>query len=132
MIQLTIFVVPRYHTEVAYDPSTEEQFTLAIQNNRDHFKGEARKAYGKASNYAVEHFPAASALRLGVELNYAVFFVSVLDDVEHGIRMAQRAYDAGLESLADPNYEPDDFDAETGADVMNALKSNILNWFDTI
>lgn len=84
---------------------------------------EAEAAYREATAAATE-LPAANPIRLGLALNYSVFFNEVLGDAAQACLLAKTAFDDAvgvMDSL-------DDESARDSAQIMQLLRDNLTLW----
>jgi 14-3-3 protein epsilon len=99
----------RYHAEVA---AAEAQKDLALQ------------AYQKASELANASLAPTHPVRLGLALNFSVFYYEILKAPEKGCALAKQAFDdavAELDSLDDESYKESTL-------IMQLLRDNLTLW----
>ena len=78
-----------------------------------------KKAKEKADSLATTH-----PIRLGLALNYSVFYYEILNSPEQACKLAKEAFDAGiadLEGLEDEQYKD-------SATIMQLLRDNLTLW----
>ena len=83
----------------------------------------ANEAYKKATEKAAS-LPATNSLRLGLALNYSVFFYEIMNSPKEACKMAKTAFDGAigdLESLDDDQYKE-------SASIMQLLRDNLTLW----
>jgi len=83
----------------------------------------AKEAYEKATEKS-SALPSTDPIRLGLALNYSVFFYEILNSPEKACKMAKTTFDAAisdLESLDDDKYKE-------SATIMQLLRDNLTLW----
>lgn len=101
----------RYLAEVCRGPNKEE----AIK--------ESDKAYGKATENA-NQLPTTHPIRLGLALNFSVFYYEIMNDHEKACSLAKKAFDdaiAELDNLQEDNYKDSTL-------IMQLLRDNLTLW----
>merc|ERR1712194_542877 len=98
----------------------------SLENSDAHHKAadNAHDAYELASNLALNHLPAIHPTRLGLALNFSVFYYEVLNSAERGCLLAKSAFDDALpkmERLDEENYRD-------SACIMQLLRDNLTLW----
>jgi len=81
-------------------------------------------AYKLASDIAATELPPTNPIRLGLALNFSVFYYEILNDAPQACTLAKQAFDdalAEIESLTDEHYK----DATL---IMQLLKDNLSLW----
>jgi 14-3-3 protein epsilon len=99
----------RYHAEVG---SAEQQKDLALQS------------YQKASELATASLAPTHPVRLGLALNFSVFYYEILKQPEKGCALAKQAFDdavAELDALSDEDYKESTL-------IMQLLRDNLTLW----
>lgn len=82
----------------------------SLDDNDAHHKAaeDAHEAYKQASNLALNHLPAIHPIRLGLALNYSVFYYEILNSAERACLLAKAAFDDAIPKMAsldDDNYK---------------------------
>ena len=80
--------------------------------------------YKTASNLALNNLPAIHPIRLGLALNYSVFYYEVLNSAERACLLAKAAFDDAIpkmEHLDDDTYKD-------SATIMQLLRDNLTLW----
>jgi 14-3-3 protein epsilon len=101
----------RYYSEV----------DLAQKNN-------ALAAYTKASDVAVTDLAPTHPIRLGLALNFSVFYYEILKDAEKGCSLAKSAFDEAvteLDSLGEEEYKESTL-------IMQLLRDNLTLWTEDL
>lgn len=102
----------RYLAEVA----TGEQRTAVVDNSEE--------AYKAATEYAENELVTTHPIRLGLALNYSVFFYEIRNDPEKACQLAKKAFDnaiAALDDLAEESYKDSTL-------IMQLLRDNLTLW----
>ncbi|EKX40191.1 14-3-3 protein [Guillardia theta CCMP2712] len=84
----------------------------------------ALKAYSAAQDIAVEHLATTHPIRLGLALNFSVFYYEILGLPEQACALAKQAFDdaiTDLDSLSEESYK----DATL---IMQLLRDNLTLW----
>jgi len=92
---------------------------------REQYKNEATKSYTQAQSMS-EALKETNPIRLGLALNYSVFFYEICDKKESASDLAQAAFDNAIEKL-------DALDENAYRDctlIMQLLKDNLALWSD--
>lgn len=103
----------RYRAEIEKEDSQEKKQAAE----------KSLEAYVTASE-AAKSLPAYDPVRLGLALNFSVFFYEVLNDSERACKLAKEALDSSIIEM-DSDGETDHSDANL---VMNLLKGNLGLW----
>ena len=99
-------------------------FAECVTGDKNKKAGEhAHAAYKKASEKAVD-LPTTNPIRLGLALNYSVFYYEILNTPEEACKLAKSTFDAAisdLEGLDDEQYKE-------SATIMQLLRDNLTLW----
>lgn len=82
------------------------------------------EAYKQASDEALEGLPSTHPTRLGLTLNYAVYYYEICHDAARAVKMAKEAFDqaiADIEFIDEEHYK----DSTT---IMQLLRDNLTVW----
>jgi len=93
---------------------------------RNHAADSALVAYKEASSIA-EGLPPTNPIRLGLALNFSVFYYEILNSPDDAVHLAKTAFDEAiekLESLPDESYKDSTL-------IMQLLRDNITLWTAT-
>lgn len=85
---------------------------------------QSRRAYEVASSSAASQLPPTHPIRLGLALNYSVFYYEILKSTERACDLAKQAFD-------DAVAEVDSLDQESYKDstlIMQLLRDNLTLW----
>ncbi|XP_038125712.1 14-3-3 protein zeta/delta-like [Cyprinodon tularosa] len=102
----------RYLAEVA----TGDEKTGIIENSKE--------AYGKAFEISKEEMSPTHPIRLGLALNFSVFFYEILNSPEEACSLAKQAFDdaiAELDTLSEDSYKDSTL-------IMQLLRDNLTLW----
>ncbi|XP_074643842.1 14-3-3 protein epsilon-like isoform X1 [Tubulanus polymorphus] len=96
---------------------------IAAKDKCEEIAKESNNAYEKATALA-EELASTHPIRLGLALNYSVFFYEILAKPEDACKMAKKAFDnaiAELESLKEDSYKDSTL-------IMQLLRDNLTLW----
>jgi len=85
---------------------------------------QAMEAYKKATEIAVNTLPPTHPIRLGLALNFSVFYYEIDDDRDKAIGVAKNAFDdaiADLDSVGEESYKDSTL-------IMQLLRDNLTLW----
>ena len=83
----------------------------------------AQEAYKVASNEA-ETLKTTHPIRLGLALNYSVFYYEILNSPDHACKLAKAAFDNAIAEL--DGLEEDEY--RDSATIMQLLRDNLTLW----
>lgn len=92
-------------------------------NENQIYVEESEKCY-KEANDLVQNFPWTNPIRLGLSLNYSVFYYEIKKNVNQAIKIAKEAI-KGAKKQFDKIKEEEDKD---GGVTLQTLKENVLLW----
>lgn len=81
-------------------------------------------AYKAASEIATTDLPPTHPIRLGLALNFSVFYYEILNSPERACRLAKTAFDdaiAELDTLSEDSYKDSTL-------IMQLLRDNLTLW----
>ena len=81
-------------------------------------------AYKTASNIAMEQLLPTHPIRLGLALNFSVFYYEILTSPDRACRMAKAAFDdaiADLDTMSEESYKDTTL-------IMQLLRDNLTLW----
>jgi len=96
-------------------------------DKREEYKKAALKAYEDANNKATEDLPTTNPIRLGLALNFSVFYYEICEEREKATQLAKQAFDDAIDHL-------DQLSEEAYKDstlIMQLLKDNLTLWNET-
>ncbi|WBW73504.1 14-3-3 protein Rad25 [Schizosaccharomyces osmophilus] len=82
------------------------------------------EAYKSASDIAVAELPPTDPMRLGLALNFSVFYYEILDSPDRACQLAKQAFDEAiseLDSLSEESYKDSTL-------IMQLLRDNLTLW----
>ncbi|CAF0864843.1 unnamed protein product [Adineta steineri] len=105
----------------------QSRFSLAeatTGSEQQKFAGESEIAYKDAFDMAKNQMPVTHPIRLGLVLNFSVFYYEILNDTDTACRMAKQAFDdalAELDSIGEDSYRDSTI-------IMQLLRDNLTVW----
>jgi 14-3-3 protein beta/theta/zeta len=97
---------------------------VAIGDNRQTVIDDSQKAYQEAFEIAKAQMPPTHPIRLGLALNFSVFYYEILNSPERACHLAKQAFDdaiAELDSLNEDSYKDSTL-------IMQLLRDNLTLW----
>jgi len=82
------------------------------------------QAYKEASDVATKELAPTNAIRLGLALNFSVFYYEILNAPERACRLAKSAFDDAITQLG--NMEEGQYKDSTL--IMQLLRDNLTLW----
>lgn len=98
------------------------EFKVGPQKKED--ADESFKAYQAASSTASTDLPPTHPIRLGLALNFSVFYYEILNSPEQACQLAKQAFDeaiAELDTLSEESYKDSTL-------IMQLLRDNLTLW----
>jgi len=96
--------------------SKDKEYNKAIEN--------AEKAYKEAYDIAIKELPVINIIRVGLCLNFSVFYYEIKGNKKEGCKIAKRAFEDSMKYL-------DDLEKFKSKDVLlliQLLKENLIFW----
>ncbi|XP_071952649.1 14-3-3 protein zeta/delta-like isoform X2 [Antedon mediterranea] len=103
------------------------QVEVAGEDTKQALTGEARLAYEEANKCANE-LPTTHPVRLGLALNFSVFYYEIENDPEKACGLAKKAFDeaiAELDTLKEDSYKDSTL-------IMQLLRDNLTLWTSSL
>jgi len=97
---------------------------FATQNDRKEAAENSLVAYKAASDIAMTELPPTHPIRLGLALNFSVFYYEILNSPDRACRLAKAAFDdaiAELDTLSEESYKDSTL-------IMQLLRDNLTLW----
>jgi len=97
---------------------------VASGSNRTSVIDDSQKAYGEAFDIAKSQMQSTHPIRLGLALNFSVFYYEILNSPEQACRLAKQAFDdaiADLDTLNEDSYKDSTL-------IMQLLRDNLTLW----
>lgn len=97
---------------------------FATQEDRKEAAENSLVAYTKASDIAQNELPPTHPIRLGLALNFSVFYYEILNAPDRACRLAKQAFDdaiAELDTLSEDTYKDSTL-------IMQLLRDNLTLW----
>merc|ERR1740130_126684 len=88
------------------------------------FREKAKAAYSKAEEDAVAGLQSTNPIRLGLALNFSVFYYEICEEKEEATKLAKSAFESAidhLDTLGDDEYKDSTL-------IMQLLKDNLTLW----
>lgn len=95
-----------------------------IGDNRKESASKALEAYNSATTIANRELPPTHPIRLGLALNFSVFYYEILNSPERACHLAKQAFDdaiAELDTLSEDSYKDSTL-------IMQLLRDNLTLW----
>ena len=97
---------------------------FAIGERRKKSADKSLEAYKSASDVAVTELPPTHPIRLGLALNFSVFYYEILNSPDRACHLAKQAFDdaiAELDTLSEESYKDSTL-------IMQLLRDNLTLW----
>ena len=97
---------------------------FATGDKRKESADKSLEAYKAASDVAVTELPPTHPIRLGLALNFSVFYYEILNSPDRACHLAKQAFDdaiAELDSLSEESYRDSTL-------IMQLLRDNLTPW----
>merc|ERR1712152_52205 len=97
---------------------------FATGNDRKEATENSLVAYKAASDIAMTELPPTHPIRLGLALNFSVFYYEILNSPDRACRLAKAAFDdaiAELDTLSEESYKDSTL-------IMQLLRDNLTLW----
>ncbi|KAF9112038.1 14-3-3 protein [Mortierella sp. AM989] len=97
---------------------------FATGDKRKDAADESLKAYKDASDVAITELPPTHPIRLGLALNFSVFYYEILNSPDRACHLAKQAFDdaiAELDTLSEESYKDSTL-------IMQLLRDNLTLW----
>ncbi|XP_072311673.1 tyrosine 3-monooxygenase/tryptophan 5-monooxygenase activation protein, epsilon polypeptide 1 isoform X2 [Eucyclogobius newberryi] len=97
---------------------------FATGNERKEAAESSLVAYKDASDLAMKELPSTHPIRLGLALNFSVFYYEILNSPDRACRLAKAAFDdaiAELDTLSEESYKDSTL-------IMQLLRDNLTLW----
>ena len=97
---------------------------FATGDKRKESADKSLEAYKAASDVAVTELPPTHPIRLGLALNFSVFYYEILNSPDRACHLAKQAFDdaiAELDSLSEESYRDSTL-------IMQLLRDNLTLW----
>jgi hypothetical protein len=115
MLILYLFRMGDYHRYLA---------EFATGDKRKDSADKSLEAYKAASDVAVTELPPTHPIRLGLALNFSVFYYEILNSPDRACHLAKAAFDdaiAELDTLSEESYKDSTL-------IMQLLRDNLTLW----
>jgi len=100
----------------------------STSEEREQFAEMSFQAYREAHKIACTTLPATHVSRLGLALNYSVFFYDVQRDPHRACLVAKEAYDSAIAVLD----ELDEKEYREAVVILQLLRDNVVIWIEEL
>jgi hypothetical protein len=100
------------------------RYLVEVVNDKEEYKANSKKAYEDASEVSDEQLPATHPIRLGLALNFSVFYYEIDNTPEEACTLAKKAFDSAMEEI--DQLKEDMYKDSTL--IMQLLRDNITLW----
>ncbi|KAJ2505422.1 14-3-3 protein, partial [Coemansia sp. RSA 2049] len=93
-------------------------------SDRENASKSAEEAYNEATKIATEKLPSTHPIRLGLALNFSVFYYEIANSPEKACKLAKNAFDdaiSELDNLSEESYKDSTL-------IMQLLRDNLTLW----
>lgn len=97
----------------------------AVGDHKDKVAQDALRSYKEATNDA-NNLPSIHPIRLGLALNFSVFYYEVMNDHELACKIAKDTLDVANKEL--PNIDEDDDAHRDALSIISLLRENLEMW----
>lgn len=100
------------------------RYISEYHSEREQVVEKASEAYAQATKIANDELETTDPIRLGLALNYSVFFYEIKEDPREACQMAKKAFDEAIvdiENIKDSDYK----DSTT---IMQLMRDNLTLW----
>jgi len=97
---------------------------VAKEDNKEGLLEKAQESYKDASDVSTQGLKSTNPIRLGLALNYSVFFYEIMNQPNEACKLAKKAFDdaiAELDSLPEDSYKDSTL-------IMQLLRDNLTLW----
>ncbi|XP_061674665.1 14-3-3 protein zeta-like [Syngnathoides biaculeatus] len=100
------------------------QAEVATGDDKQIIINDSEKAYNEAFDTSTKHMKPTNPIRLGLALNFSVFYYEIHNSPEEACKLAKKAFDdaiAELETLSEDSYKDSTL-------IMQLLRDNLTLW----
>jgi len=115
-------------SKVFYNKMKGDYYRYKAEFTADEARKEAAQksleGYTEALKIAQEHLPTTNPIRLGLALNFSVFYYEILNEQQKACELAKQAFDdaiAKLDDLSEDSYKDSTV-------IMQLLRDNLTLW----
>lgn len=97
---------------------------VSLTEDREKIINSSQESYKEAFEIAKVDMPPTHPIRLGLALNYSVYYYEIMNDPEHACLLAKTAFDdaiAELDTLSEESYKDSTL-------IMQLLRDNLTLW----
>ncbi|KAL8599512.1 hypothetical protein ACOMHN_061558 [Nucella lapillus] len=97
---------------------------VSQEDTKDENTGKSNDAYKEASGLATKRMAPTHPIRLGLALNYSVFYYEIMNKPEDACNLAKKAFDDAISELDNLNEES----YKDSTLIMQLLRDNLTLW----
>lgn len=100
------------------------RYLAEMEKNKEETMKKSEEAYQKAFQFACEGLPSTNPIRLGLALNFSVFYYEICGKTQDACQLAKKAFDdaiAELDQLNEDVYKDSTL-------IMQLLRDNLTLW----
>ena len=100
------------------------RYLAEVFTDNKEYKTKSKEAYEDAWKAAEEDIPVCHHVRLGLALNFSVFYFEIMSDKEKACQLAKQAFEAAIEEMdkLEEEYKRD------STFIMQLLRDNLALW----
>jgi 14-3-3 protein epsilon len=102
---------------------------FALKNERDHYAKLSLSAYKFAYKHASSELGPTHPTRLGLALNFAVYYHDVLRSPERACHLAKHAFDEAVQCLDEDDCSPGRQHIQDALMILQLLRDDLVLWF---
>ncbi|XP_033763681.1 14-3-3 protein gamma-like [Pecten maximus] len=99
---------------------------VASAENREELSLKSEEAYEKAWNTATSSLKPTHPIRLGLALNFSVFYYEIRNEPQKARELAKDAFDKGIQDMGDDKEQSNTYKDSTL--IMQLLRDNLALW----
>ncbi len=100
------------------------RYLVEAGQNVEENKANSKKAYEDASELSAEQLPTTHPIRLGLALNFSVFYYEIENNPEEACKLAKEAFDSAITELDQVKEEM----YKDSTLIMQLLRDNLTLW----
>jgi 14-3-3 protein epsilon len=105
---------------------------FAPKRERDHYAGLSLSAYKSAYKHALGELEPIHPTRLGLALNFAVYYHDVLNSPDRACHLAKHAFDEAVQCLDQCNNSSRGQDFRDSLMILQLLRDDLILWASEI
>ncbi len=100
------------------------RYLVEAKQNEEENKANSKKAYEDAKDRSDEQLPTTHPIRLGLALNFSVFYYEINDNPGEACKLAKEAFDSAMEEIKE--VKEDTYKDSTL--ILQLLRDNLTLW----